>query len=216
MKVKIKTWEAMEDEYGMDAIGCVSAKYGFSRIMENQMPSDRIIEVDEHNVWSGFCISEDMIEEVIDPYEEMVEEAEVHVSVVLSTYKKFTEMTDAERKQIPVYDGFIRYFPNAIVAVAQNSMKGNEQHNPGKPLFWDRTKSKDEAGSGARHLIDQAIYENEADIEGQIEAAKAKAWRAMANLEKLLESVFEGDSKESEEAECIAKLMRDDFAGDRL
>lgn len=51
----------------------------------------------------------------------------------------------AARKAIPVATGFIDYFPDAIAAVAELSRIGNEQHNPGKPLFWDRSKSQDEA-----------------------------------------------------------------------
>jgi hypothetical protein len=50
----------------------------------------------------------------------------------------------AARKAIPVYSGFIKYFPRGMIAVAQLSKIGNEQHNPGQPLYWDRSKSGDE------------------------------------------------------------------------
>jgi hypothetical protein len=50
-----------------------------------------------------------------------------------------------ERKGIPLATGLIDYFPDALIAVAQLSKIGNDQHNPGKPLHWDRTKSQDES-----------------------------------------------------------------------
>ena len=94
----------------------------------------------------------------------------------------------AARKNIPVYSGFIAYFPRAICAVAELSRIGNEQHNPGKPLHWDRSKSGDEKDALMRHLLDQTIDgDNAADTDGVLHATK-KAWRAMADLEKILEA----------------------------
>lgn len=97
--------------------------------------------------------------------------------------------TDAQaRKAIPVYSGFIKYFPRAIVAVAELSRIGNDQHNPGKPLHWDRSKSGDEKDAMMRHLIDQTIDgDYVTDSDGVLHATK-KAWRAMADLEKILEA----------------------------
>ena len=86
----------------------------------------------------------------------------------------FALATDpAERKRIPVYSGFVNYFPLAMAAVAKLSYDGNEQHNPGTPLHWDRSKSGDELDALMRHLI-----------EGEWTHV---AWRAMANLQKQLE-----------------------------
>ena len=82
--------------------------------------------------------------------------------------------TDAEeRKMIPIYSGVIAYFPRALAAVAKVNFKGNEQHNPGAPLHWDRSKSGDELDALMRHIV-----------EGDWDAV---AWRALANLEKQLE-----------------------------
>jgi hypothetical protein len=82
--------------------------------------------------------------------------------------------TDAqERKRIPIYSGFINYFPLAVAEVAKLSFKGNEQHNPGTPLHWDRSKSGDELDAMMRHVLDEDWTE--------------VAWRAMANLQKKLE-----------------------------
>jgi len=90
--------------------------------------------------------------------------------------------TDAqERKDIPIYSGVIRYFPDALAAVAKLSKKGNDQHNPGMDLFWDRSKSGDELDAMMRHVID--------------EDWDAVAWRALAHLQKHLEKEDEEDNE---------------------
>lgn len=91
--------------------------------------------------------------------------------------------TDAKsRKQYPVASGVLDYFPNALVEVAGVSFQGNEQHNPGTPLHWDRSKSTDEADALMRHFIDRGKF----DTDGQRHSAKV-AWRALALLEKEIE-----------------------------
>jgi hypothetical protein len=78
--------------------------------------------------------------------------------------------TDAqERKNIPIYRGFIKYFPDAIVEVTKLSVKGSGQHH-GDKVWWDKTKSSDELDALMRHLL-----------EGDWTAV---AWRAMANLQR--------------------------------
>lgn len=89
----------------------------------------------------------------------------------------------AERKAIPVYTGFMKYFPKAMAAVAELSRVGNEQHNPGKPLHWDRSKSGDELDACMRHMLEAGTI----DTDGIRHSTKG-AWRAMANLEKELEN----------------------------
>tara|TARA_A100001015_G_C14636426_1_gene573722 strand:- start:157 stop:450 length:294 start_codon:yes stop_codon:yes gene_type:complete len=86
------------------------------------------------------------------------------------------------RKEMPVYSGVIKYFPDAIKYVSRVSFIGNEQHNPGTPLHWDRSKSQDELDALARHLVDCGTL----DDDGLYHDAKV-AWRALANLQKLLE-----------------------------
>ncbi len=54
-------------------------------------------------------------------------------------------MTAKERKERPVYSGVLRYFPKALLEIARVSLVGHEQHNPGTPMRWDRSKSPDEA-----------------------------------------------------------------------
>jgi hypothetical protein len=89
----------------------------------------------------------------------------------------------ATRKSIPIATGFIDYFPNAIIAVAELSRVGNDQHNPGKPLHWDRTKSQDEADSLMRHFLERGTI----DTDGVRHSTKV-AWRALAALEKEIEN----------------------------
>ena len=90
-----------------------------------------------------------------------------------------------QRKQIPVFSGVVKYFPNAIKEIAKCSYKGNEQHHPNTPLHWDKNKSKDNADALMRHLIDH--IEDPVDTDGQLHLAKV-AWRALALLEVYLEN----------------------------
>lgn len=90
-----------------------------------------------------------------------------------------------DRKLIPVASGFVDYFPRAMIAVAHLSQIGNEQHNPGKPLHWDRSKSGDESDALMRHFIERGTV----DTDGVRHSVKV-AWRAMAMLEKELESLL--------------------------
>jgi hypothetical protein len=99
-----------------------------------------------------------------------------------------------ERKNIPIYSGFIAYFPHAMAEVAKLSKRGNDQHNPGCPLHWDRSKSGDELDALARHLLGTTMAEN---VEDELEDATAVAWRAMAHLEKLCELRDKGQNSES-------------------
>ncbi len=87
------------------------------------------------------------------------------------------------RKAIPLATGLLDYFPSALVAVAALSAKGNDQHNPGTPLHWDRAKSGDEADALMRHLMQRGTV----DTDGVLHSAKV-AWRALAMLQKELEA----------------------------
>ena len=87
------------------------------------------------------------------------------------------------RKSIPLATGLLDYFPSALVCVAALSAKGNDQHNPGQPLHWDRAKSGDEADALARHLMQRGST----DTDGVLHSAKV-AWRGLAMLQKELEA----------------------------
>jgi hypothetical protein len=87
------------------------------------------------------------------------------------------------RKEVPVSSGFLDYFPDAVAAVAKLSWIGNDQHNPGQPLHWDRAKSGDEGDALMRHYLRRGEF----DCEGVPETVKV-AWRAMALLQKEIEA----------------------------
>lgn len=89
----------------------------------------------------------------------------------------------AERKAIPLVSGVLDYFPNALAGVAQCSVAGNEQHQPGEPLHWARGKSSDHADALARHLVDRDTV----DKDGIPHVFKI-AWRALALAEEYCEA----------------------------
>lgn len=114
--------------------------------------------------------------------------------------------TDAkERKATPIVSGVLDYFPLAVAEVARVSFAGNEQHNPGEPLHWDRNKSTDHADCLGRHLLERG----QIDIDGKRHTAKA-AWRVLAMLQLELEAAKAKDAPavaadyEYEEARRIA------------
>ena len=89
----------------------------------------------------------------------------------------------AKRKHFPIASGVLDYFPDALVAIAQVSWQGNEQHNPGQPLHWARGKSADEADTMIRHFLQRGTI----DTDGLRHTAKM-AWRALALLQKEIEA----------------------------
>ena len=90
------------------------------------------------------------------------------------------------RKETPIFSGVLKYFPDAIAEVAKCSFVGQQQHNPDKPLAWDRSKSGDEYDALMRHLMDSTV--DDYDTDGTLHLAKV-AWRALAGLQKHLESL---------------------------
>lgn len=97
-------------------------------------------------------------------------------------------MTDKQkqRKQTPVYSGFIKYFPLAISEISKASQSGQEQHNPHLPLAWDRSKSGDELDALMRHLLDHASGIKFDDC-GTRHIVKC-GWRIMAYIQKEMEN----------------------------
>ena len=89
------------------------------------------------------------------------------------------------RKEYPVYTGVIKYFPKALMEVANCSFKGQEQHNPNEPLAWDRSKSGDELDAMMRHLLDHASGELFDDC-GTRHIVKC-GWRILAFIQKTME-----------------------------
>jgi len=94
-------------------------------------------------------------------------------------------VNDAERKATPIFSGLLAYFPDALIAVAQVSKIGNDQHNPGEPLHWALHKSTEELESLTRHLVDEARDPGGYDTDGTLHLAKV-AWRSLAALQRAI------------------------------
>jgi hypothetical protein len=107
------------------------------------------------------------------------------------------------RKAVPIFSGCIRYFPDALAAVARLSRIGNDQHNPGQPLHWDRSKSTDELDALMRHLVDCGTV----DSDGVLHDTKV-AWRALANLQKRLEDMNYDRRRDDHNPESHAGSLR--------
>ena len=94
----------------------------------------------------------------------------------------FTPTSAPPRKHYPLATGVLDYFGDALMEIAHVSFVGNEQHNPGQPVHWDRAKSTDEADALLRHLLERGTM----DTDGLRHTAKV-AWRALALLQKEIE-----------------------------
>lgn len=96
------------------------------------------------------------------------------------------------RKRIPLHSGLVAYFKDALIEVAALSYLGNEQHNPGKPLHWDKSKSTDHNDALLRHHFEAGTY----DSDGVRHSAK-RAWRALSALQLEIETTRDaGDGNE--------------------
>lgn len=94
-------------------------------------------------------------------------------------------MSSEKRKQYPLVSGCLDYFPDALLAVAHISYIGNQKHNPGQPIHWNRGKSQDEMDALGRHITERGEF----DMDGALVDAQV-AWRALANLQKTLEKMY--------------------------
>ena len=99
---------------------------------------------------------------------------------------------NTERKKVPVFTAFIKYFPDAIWEVTKVSVEGNEQHNPGEPVHHDPSKSPDEQDSLSRHLLDDAKHPS-IGTKAQI------AWRAMMDLQRACVEAQLADKREAQD-----------------
>jgi len=111
-----------------------------------------------------------------------------------------------ERKDVPIATGVIDYFPDAIAAIAALSRIGNEQHNPGKPLHWDRSKSGDESDALMRHFVERGTE----DTDGVLHTTKV-AWRALALLQKEIERGNTGSGQVTEQHTLDLECTGNDF-----
>lgn len=95
-------------------------------------------------------------------------------------------MIKNKRKEYPLYEGLLKYFPDALTEVSHVSFIANEQHHKGKPVHWDKSKSTDEPDAMLRHLIDHAKG-IKTDTDGLLHLAKV-AWRSLALLQREIEN----------------------------
>ena len=94
------------------------------------------------------------------------------------------DLTDSKkRKDTPLWSGVLQYFPLTLQAIARVSKAGNDKHNPGEPLHWERGKSMDQEDCILRHMVNP--YEPDPDT-GELHIVHA-AWRALAAAEIALE-----------------------------
>ena len=93
------------------------------------------------------------------------------------------------RKTYPIGTGALDYFPDAIAEVAHVSYVATQQHHPGQPMHWDRTKSQDHADCLMRHFVERGTL----DTDGIRHSAKI-AWRALALLQLELEAAEQRES----------------------
>jgi hypothetical protein len=102
-------------------------------------------------------------------------------------YEQATTLGDdsAERKEVPLFRGVMRYFPAALAEVARVSKLGNDKHRPGKPMGHSRGVSSDHADCIMRHLMD--LSENDGRDENGVAQVAYIAWRALALAQEWLE-----------------------------
>ena len=113
-----------------------------------------------------------------------------------------------ERKKFPVASGVLDYFPDALVAISNISQRGNDQHNPGKPLNWNRSKSADESDTMIRHFLQRGTL----DTDGTRHSAKL-AWRALALLQKEIEAEQAEEKLDSESMQKALDALRGPRSG---
>ena len=96
-----------------------------------------------------------------------------------------TTDTSAIRKMAPLYEGFVRYFPRAMKAVALMSKLASEKHNGKGNFGWSWNRSDDHGACLLRHQLEPETLD-----EFDLPHAVAVAWRANAQLEKLLVELY--------------------------
>lgn len=107
---------------------------------------------------------------------------------------------DKERKNLPVFDMLVRYFPKAMREITRVCVANNVRYSPDRApndINWARGKSPNQLGSLFRHMLERAVdgkvFE---DVPPEVTAATGiekvyvlaeAAWRACAELELEIE-----------------------------
>lgn len=121
---------------------------------------------------------------------------------------------DKERKNLPVFDMLVRYFPKAMREITRVCVANNVRYSPDRApndINWARGKSPNQLGSLFRHMLERAVdgkvFE---DVPPEVTAATGiekvyvlaeAAWRACAELELEIER---------EESKAAANTLVDD------
>lgn len=94
--------------------------------------------------------------------------------------------------KVPVWQGFLNYFPRAIIAVALVSEYGKRKYAPDAPEFNSGWRDVPYGlnrylDADARHMLKRAIpSQGEYDDESEQAHLAHKAWCAMAELERAI------------------------------
>jgi len=118
------------------------------------------------------------------------------------TEKQTLPSDAAARNDYPLDDGLVGYFASALLEVAKVSKIGNDQHNPGQPMHWDRSKSKDHGNKILRHQFDAGKM----DTDNTRHSAKV-AWRALAQLQEELEREGAPVARNARNAEPVVQVI---------
>ena len=95
------------------------------------------------------------------------------------------------RNALPIWDGFMMYFPDIFAEVAKVSVAGNKQYNFGGKLRWERAISTDHMNKVIRHCLDHGTGVVK-DADDTYHLAKA-IWRLCAELQLTIEADRNGD-----------------------
>ena len=93
-------------------------------------------------------------------------------------------ITDSQlRKTMPVFRGFMKYFPEAMHLVSMLSYRANQKHAPGQQIHWVKGASADQEDCLARHLCDVDTMDEEMGLDYRVHVA----WRGMAQLQAAID-----------------------------
>ncbi|MAG24837.1 hypothetical protein CMI47_04585 [Candidatus Pacearchaeota archaeon] len=99
------------------------------------------------------------------------------------------DLTSAERKQMPLHRGTLKYFPDALMVVAMLSKRADLKHSPNadpddpeRPK-WIKGKSPDHGDCIARHQTDVGDFDPEVGLDYAVHVA----WRGLAQLQHAID-----------------------------
>ena len=106
-----------------------------------------------------------------DALKDLSARARDHSSPVAEPPRRLLPADPKARKEYPIGEGVLDYFPDALAAVANVSYVGNQQHNPGQPTHWARVNPWITLTAYLRHLITWYAGHGQAAPYGQVGVA---------------------------------------------